>query len=113
MKNAVKAITLYTVKQYPDTELLVRHYIEGVSIHGSLAVNVGDNGFNAADVFTVRIPQECGEYAIKEGDIVVLGKADEASPRRADLDSKYQTLTVVSCTDNTGKRGGHYKVVCK
>lgn len=90
-----------------------RSVIDGVSTHGTLAVNISDTGMNASDVFTIRIPQERGVFAIAEGDIIVLGKATEDGVKRADLERKYTTFTVVSCTDNTGKRGGHYKVVCK
>lgn len=113
MKNAVKAITLYHVTRYADTETMSRHHIEDVSVFGTAAVNVGDQGLNAADVYTIRIPQERGTFPIKEDDLIVLGEAKETGLRRSELENKYQTVTVVSVTDNTGKRGGHYKVVCQ
>lgn len=113
MKNAVKDITLYHLTLWADTETMARNYIRAVSVFGTAAVAVGDGGLNAADVYTIRIPEERGTYAIAEGDLVVFGEATEEGVTRAKLQSKYKTATVVSCTDNTGKRGGHYKVVCK
>lgn len=115
MRNADKEITLYNYYLDPDTgyDTCERHFIQGVSVFGTLAVNVSKEGFVAADVYTVRIPAACGEFTFKEGDVIVVGRADEENPRPAELEEKYTTLTVVSCTDNRGKRAPHWKVVCK
>lgn len=113
MRNAVKTITLYHVRWLADTEDKIRSVIADVSVFGNTAVRVGDNGLSTADVYTVRIPEERGKFTISEGDWIVIGEADEENPTKAQLEKKYQTLTVVGVTDNRGKRGGHYKVVCK
>lgn len=116
MRNAGKEITLY--HYFPDSETgydkSVRHFIQGVSVFGTTAVSVDKEGLSSADIYTIRVPEECGEFTFKEGDVIVMGRAEEESPRRGELKIKYpDSLTVVSCTDNRGKRGAHWKVVCK
>ena len=41
------------------------------------------------------------------------GKCAMMRPVIEDLEKKYQTLTVVGCTDNRGKREPHWKVIAK
>lgn len=115
MKNADQTITLYSHSMDPDTgyDVWTGQVITGVSVFGSTAVNVNKDGFAAADVYTIRVPEKCGEFVFREGDLIVLGESNEQNPRPADLEAKYPTLTVVGCTDNRGKREGHWKVTAK
>ena len=59
------------------------------------------------------IPSGCRKFSCHAGDLIVLGEAMEPDPRPANLEKKYQTLTVVGCTDNRGKREPHWKVIAK
>ena len=115
MRNAERDITLYNYRFDPETgyDACTRHYIQGVSVFGSLAVNVSKEGFASADLYTIRVPESRGTFEFQEGDMIVLGEAAETNPRPAELEKKYTALTVISCTDNRGKRGGHWKVVCR
>lgn len=116
MRNADKEITLYHYLPDPETgyDKSVRYFIQGVSVFGTTAVSVGKEGFSSADVYTIRVPEERGEFPFQEGDVIVVGRAEEESPRRGELKKKYpDSLMVVSCTDNRGKFGSHWKVVCK
>lgn len=115
MKNAVQTVTLYHNRLDPDTgyDVLVRYLIEGVSVFGKTEVRISDDGFASADVYTLRVPERCGMFPFCAGDLIVLGNASEQNPIPGALEKKYQTLTVVSCTDNRGKQGAHWKVICK
>lgn len=115
MKNARHTITLYTHRMDSETgyDLWSGQVFQGVSVFGSTAVSVSKDGFGAADVYTVRVPESAGEFSCHAGDLIVLGEAMEPDPRPANLEKKYQTLTVVGCTDNRGKREPHWKVIAK
>lgn len=113
MKGADKTITLFTHSLNENTgyDVWTGQVIRGVSVFGSTAVNVNTDGFASADVYTVRVPQKCGDFVFKAGDLIVLGEAEETTASPAELERKYQTLTVVGCTDNRGKPEPHWKVI--
>lgn len=116
MRNADGNITLYHYYLDPETgyDACTRTYIQGVSVFGRTEADVTKEGFVSADVYTVRVPESRGEFAFYAGDVIVLGEALEEDPRRAELTANYRTvLTVLGCTDNRGRRGGHWKVVCQ
>ena len=88
MRNAGKTITLYSHSLDPETgyDVWSGQVIKGVSVFGTTAVSVGSDGLASADVYTIRVPESCGEFLFQEGDLIVLGE--------------------------TKKHGGHWKVVC-
>ena len=112
MKNADRSITLYNYRLDPKMgyDTCTRHIIEGVSIFGSLAVDVSKEGFAAADIYTLRVPEECGSFEFREGDVILTGVAAAENPRKEKTPDQ---MTVVSCTDNRSKRAPHWKVVCR
>lgn len=135
MENALQSITLYNYYMDPDTgyDAVKRTFIPGVSVLAQTKVSVDKSGLSDASVFTILIPEEsvkevflrptafaaqedkAGFFTLGKGDKIVLGCAEEESPRQADLERRYgadYAVTIIGVTDNRGKRGGHWKVVC-
>ena len=81
-----------------------------VNWHGRQAVSIGDNGLNAADVFTVRIPGN-SDVSVSVGDFVIKGLHNDADPV-AVARSAAGAFKVTSVTDN--RRGSpavrHWKL---
>lgn len=115
MRHAEQTVTLYNYALDGATgyDACTRHIIAGVSVFGKTEVRVDKDGLHAADLYTIRVPESCGAFNFRPGDVIVLGAAKDENPRPAELKAKYHAVTVVGCTDNRGKREGHWKVVCK
>ena len=133
MKQCDDTITLFNVKYDSDSGLdgYNATVITGVSWFCETVSSV-DKGLNAANKFTIRIPETANfggrtyaapaEYASAEdasglftlhnGDIIVHGAVTETAPRPAALHKKYEAFTVLGVTDNRRARNApHWKVV--
>lgn len=135
MNNADQEITLfnfYGSPEDPDILLSKRTVFTGVSVFAQIKVNVVKEGLVSANLYTIRIPKVAANatyyrpanfeklaekgtaFTLKEGDLIVLGYADDENPKLDTLKRKYgddSVVTITAATDNRGKQGPHWKVI--
>ena len=133
MKQCDDTITLFNVKYDSDSGLdgYNATVITGVSWFCETVSSV-DKGLNAANKFTIRIPETAdfngrdyvspqdyaasedvsGLFTISNGDIIVHGSVAVPNARPAVLHKQYEAFTVLGVTDNRRARNApHWKVV--
>ena len=120
MKHAEQEITLYSFSEDRETgyETGRRLFLSGVSVFNQTKTNVEKDRLSAANLITIRIPEEIvfQPFPLKTGDVIVLGNVPEENPSRGQLLKQYggdRVVTVTGVTDNRGGRQPHWKVVGK
>lgn len=136
MKLCDETVTVYNARVDPATrmEAYTPTVLRGVSWHCRTEAKVTDSGLKAANVFTLRIPEDAdaggrtwaepGEYrdaadvrglwTLGKSDVIVKGEAAQSGQTPARLRERYgaeNVLTVLSVTDNRrAPKGKHFKV---
>lgn len=134
MKLCDETITVFNAKLNTETDLdeYIGTVIEGVSWYCETASVVDSTGLKAADKYTIRIPTDtimCNAryvspteyrnsmnphsvFTLKNGDIIVRGAVLETGLKPAQLNTNYESFTILSVTDNRRARNApHWKVV--
>lgn len=136
MKMCDETITIFNRRLDSDTEydVYVPTVIKGVSWFCEITSNIDSTGLQAANKFTIRIPEDAdfsgkayvdpaayagGDptkvFTIDNGDIIVKAAVTASGLKPADLQAVYgQVVTVLGVTDN--RRAAHarqWKVVGK
>lgn len=104
--------------------------IRGASWFCEVASAVTDTGLNAADKYTIRIPEDAdfggksyaspaeykeseGSFTLRNGDVIVKGEVTDMDLTPAKLQKAFgQIVTILGVTDNRRARNArHWKVV--
>lgn len=135
MKLCNETITVFNRRLNDETgyEEYYPAVIDGVSWYGGIATSVDNNGLNAADRFTIRIPVDAnfhgrayvdpiayknalssdGLFTLQQGDVVVRAGIAAAPMTPAEIHSAYNDcFTIQGVTDNRrAPNAPHWRVV--
>lgn len=134
MNHCNETITVYNAKYDPSTDTTKYHrtVITGASWFGSLKSTVDGNGLKAANMYTVRIPEDAsfegkqyvdhltfadlsdpsGAWTLANGDYIVHGIGQDITTPSTLHVAFAEVMTILFITDNrTALFAPHWKVV--